>query len=98
MIPDAAEPNGSHTVSGEFAKEIMRKAIRALAALDLYGCASTASPNYLPKMIAQYGQLDRISIGQCAAIMRAMMMAGELLSREVGKYANRTPRFGLVLK
>ncbi len=98
MIPDAAEPIGSHTVSGEFAKEIMRKAIRALAALDLYGCASTASPNYLPKMIAQYGQLDRISIGQCAAIMRAMMMAGELLSREVGKYANRTPRFGLVLK
>jgi AAA domain len=99
LIPDNAEPVASvRGVSGDFAKDIVRRAIRKLAERNLHGALSTASPTYLPKLAKQYDMLDRISPAQFGKVMRAMYLAAEIVQAEVGKYANRTPKLGLVLK
>ena len=52
----------------------------------------------LPKMAQQYGLLDRMTKAQFGKHMREMVMSGELVSIEVGKNPNRTPKMGLVHK
>jgi RecA-family ATPase len=99
LIPDAAEPLKARTpVSGDFAKDIVRRAIRALAERELYGSASTSSQNYLPRMAREYQVLDRLTEKQFGKVMRELILAGEIGSEKVGRYENRTQKFGLVLK
>lgn len=98
LIPDSAEPaRAAGIVSGEFAKDIVRRAITKLAEQKLYGSLSTASPEFLPKLAKQYGLLDRMSPKQFGTVMRLMLLGGEITRAEVGKYQNRTPKLGLVL-
>jgi hypothetical protein len=99
LIPDTAEPaRAAGGISGEFARDTVRRAIRKLAERQLFGVLSTSSPSYLPKMAIQYGLLDRLTVKQFGKITRELFMSGELISAEVGKYANRTTKLGLVLK
>jgi hypothetical protein len=97
LIPDAAEPATVAMRGGELTKDIVRRAVQKLAELGTYGTASTASPNYLPRLAKRFGLLETATTKTFGAAMCAMIMAGELVSREVGKYQNRTPREGLVL-
>jgi hypothetical protein len=98
LIPDSAEPaRAAGTVSGEFAKDIVRRAITKLAAQQVYGSLSTASHDFLPKLARQYGLLDRLPYKQFGNVMRLMLLGGEITKAEVGKYQNRTPKMGLVL-
>lgn len=98
MIPERMEPaKTSITVSGEFAKDTVRRAVSKLAERQMHGSSSTASPNYLPKLAKQYALLDRLPYAQFCRVMREMLMDGVLVSAEVGKYSNRTPKLGLVL-
>lgn len=98
LTPDHPEPvRTAARVSGEFAKDIVRRAITKLADKKLYGSLSTASPEYLPKMAKQYDLLDRMSPKQFANVMRMMILGGEINKAEIGKYSNRNPKFGLVL-
>jgi hypothetical protein len=85
-------------VSGEYVKDIVRRAIRDLATRGIFGSLSTASPNYLPKLAKQYQLLDRSSGKQFVSVMREMIMNGEIASEKVGSYENRNPKLGLVLK
>jgi hypothetical protein len=96
---DTIEPErAGANVSGEFAKDIVRRALAKLAERQLFGTQSTASPIYLPKMAQQYGLLDRMTKAQFGKHMREMVMSGDLVSVEVGKNPNRTPKMGLVHK
>jgi hypothetical protein len=97
LLPDSIEP--AHTIQprGEFVRDTVRRAIQKLEARGFHGTASTASPNYLPKLAKQYGLLDTATEKAFAKAMREMIMALELVSREVGKNSNRTPKMGLVL-
>jgi hypothetical protein len=98
LIPDRPEPARTAIgVSGDFAKDIVRRAITKLAERQIHGSLSTASSTYLPKVAKQYGLLDRLALPQFGKVMREMFMAGELVSAEVGKYSNRTSKMGLVL-
>jgi hypothetical protein len=98
LIPDTIEPERTGAkVSGEFAKDIIRRAITKLAEKQVYGSLSTASPDFLPKLAKQYGLLDSLTAAQFGAIMRTMILGGEISKAEVGKYQNRTPKIGLVL-
>jgi AAA domain len=100
LIPDAAEPpaRAAGIVSGEFAKDIVRRAITKLAEQKVYGSLSTASPEFLPKLAKQFNLLDRLTPGQFANLMRLMLLGGEITRVQVGKYSNRSPKMGLVLK
>lgn len=97
LIPDKAQPARPRGVSGDFAKDTVRRAITKLAERQLYGSLSTASPEFLPKLAKQYTLLDRLSPAQFGKVMREMILEGEITKAEVGKYQNRTPRMGLVL-
>lgn len=97
LIPDAIEPARVGRPSGEFLGDIVRRAVRMLAERGIHGTASANSPSYLPRLAQQYGLLDTATARTFAGAMRQMILAGEIVSREVGKYANRTPRLGLVL-
>jgi DNA repair protein RadA/Sms len=98
LIPDAFEPKrAGANVSGEFAKDIVRRAITKLAGQGVHGSLSTASPAFLPKLAKQYDLLDRLSPKQFATTMRLMLLGAEITQAEVGKYANRTSKLGLVL-
>lgn len=82
---------------GEFGKDAVLRAVRKLAELNMYGTASTASPNFLPKLAEQYGLLEGFSRKQFGAFMRELMVEKRLANQVVGRYAsNRNPREGLV--
>jgi hypothetical protein len=99
FIPDSAEPaRAAGTVYGEFAKDIVRRAITKLADQKLYGSLSTASPEFLPKLAKQFDLLDRLPPKQFGTVMRSMFLGGEITRVQVGKYSNRSPKMGLVLK
>jgi hypothetical protein len=99
LIPEVVEPaRAAATVSGEFAKDIVRRAVATLANRDIYGVAATGSANYLPRLAKQYGQLDRLSEKQFGAVMRTLILDGKLIKGPVGAYSNRNKRQGLVLK
>ena len=73
----------------------MLRAVRTLAGRGIHGNASTRSGDYLPKLAKQYKLLDRMTDKQFAAVMRQLILDGQLVTAEVGKYANRNPRMGL---
>lgn len=83
--------------SDEYRRDAVLRAVRTLAAKNIHGSASTASPSYLPKLAAQYKQLDGMSKAQFTAAMRQLILEGKLVTGEVGRYQNRTPKTGLRL-
>lgn len=98
MVPDdRAEGPVGGSPSKEFAQETISRAIRQLANMGKYGNASTASPDYLPKLADQYGLLERVSRSMFAAVMRQMEVEGKIKITVVGKYQNRTPKLGYVI-
>lgn len=97
MIPEPVVYARTSRPSGEFAKDIVRRAARKLAERQIFGNAGNGSATALPRLARQYGLLDTLTEANFASTMRTMILAGELVSREVGKYSNRTPKLGLVI-
>lgn len=98
MVPDEAVDLVVGAKYGtEFTRDIVRRAIRQLSNLGKFGNASTASPDYLPKLADQYKLLEGASRTAFAATMRQMEIEGLIKTEVVGKYQNRTPKLGYVL-
>jgi AAA domain len=84
--------------SGDFAKDIVKRALRRLTEMRLTCNASTRSPEYLPRLANQYGLLENLAEKRFGAIMRDCLKAGDLVVAQVAQYQNRTPKMGLVIK
>lgn len=97
LMPAAAEVAPGSGPRGEFLKDVVERTVRTLAQRDIYGMASTASANYLPKLARQYGLLETATERTFAKAMREMLLAGKLTKKEVGKDCSRHPTYGLVL-
>lgn len=97
LIPAPIETARLGTPTGEYVEDIVRRAARALAQRGMFGTASTASPNYLPKLAKQFGLLENATDRAFTDAMRKMIISGELRTVQVGKNSNRTPKIGLVL-
>lgn len=97
LIPDTAEPVRVGKPSAEYVQDIVSRAVTTLSARDIYGTASTASPNYLPHLAKQYHLLDTATDKAFAGAMREMILSGALISREVGRSPDRHKRYGLVV-
>jgi AAA domain len=97
LIPAAAEPARVVMPAGEFTKDIVRRAVRTLAARDIHGTASTASSVYLPRLARQYKLLETAAEKSFAAAMRQMILDGELVSQVVGRDSGRHAKHGLVI-
>jgi hypothetical protein len=98
LVPEDVQPTAIGVIGGEFARDVVRRAVRKLALIGFHGNTSQRSPDYLPKIAKQYGYLDRLNEKRFGAIMRDMVKDGELKAETVGKYSNRSPKSGLVLR
>jgi hypothetical protein len=98
LVPEPRQFVSASEVCGDFAKDIVKRAVRKLGDMSLHGNASTRSPEYLPRLANQYGLLDKLSEKRFGAIMRDLIKDGELTVTNVGQYSNRTAKTGLVLK
>jgi hypothetical protein len=97
LIPSPIEAAKAGQPAGMLLEDIVLRAVQKLSEQGLHGTASTASPNYLPRLAERYGLLDTAGKKAFAKAMCSMVMEGKLASREVGRNANRTPKMGLVL-
>jgi hypothetical protein len=93
LIPEAATP--ARHVGGEFAIDVVLRAVRKLSELGMYGNSSTRSPEYLPKLATDYEFLDGMNRKQFSTAMRDAIKTGRLKTATVGQYSNRTPKSGL---
>jgi RecA-family ATPase len=98
MVPESPAEIGpdatQSAVGGEYAQDIVARAVRKLADMGEHGVASSNSPKYLPRLAREYKLLTE---KQFAAAMREMRSSGRLVLATVGFYANRTPRQALTL-
>lgn len=85
-------------VDSEYAKGVVRSALRQLKSMSEFGVASKSSPSYLPKLAATHKMLDRLSVGHFTAVMNEMRKSGEIVVSQVGVYPNRSPRMGFTEK
>jgi hypothetical protein len=99
MVPEAASENGGKTTaaSPEYATEVVARAVRKLASMEMFSTASRGSPNYLPKLARNYKLTENLTDRQFVAAMREMQLAGRLADAIVGKYPNRTAKHGLTI-
>ena len=70
--------------------------IKTLAGMGKH-CSEAKGQNYLPALLAEFGLLNNCTRGEVADAMRHLMTEGKLKREVVGHYANRAPRYGLVI-
>lgn len=96
MVPN--DPAAPVTVRPtEYARDVVVRAIAHLERIGKFGTASTASPDYLPKLAGNYNLMEGVGSKQFAAAMRELEIAGQIRVEVVGQYSNRTPKKGLRL-
>jgi RecA-family ATPase len=98
LIPETRDvAQAVRQVSGQFAQDIVLRAVRRLATMNIICNTSTRSPDYLPRLASQYGLLDSLAEKRFAAIMRECVKDGSLKIAAVGHYSNRTVKLGLTV-
>lgn len=100
LTPDEAEtPSG--LIANIRAGNAERAIIAAIAKLTSMGIAATdgqRSPNYLPKLMADYKLAEGLNKRELAVAVRTMMVDGKIKRAELGRKANRTRQFGLIVQ
>lgn len=98
LIPDEVATTGGGLIEnirrGNCEKLIL-DAISRLAGMDIFATESSASPQFLPKLILNYKLAEGFTRPELTTAMRAQMLAGRVVRAQIGQYSNRTPRFGL---
>lgn len=97
LIPDEVAVTGGifDSIRKGNAEKVVLTALARLHTMDVLATESTASPQFLPKLIVQYKLTEGFSRPELAAAMRQLMLDGKIFRAEMGMYSNRTPRFGL---
>jgi hypothetical protein len=98
LIPD--EPEGlrlDQAARNDTAERILLDAMPRLLAAGIQPTDGRTSNDYLPAQTVAKGYAPRHSKKDLAAAMHRLMGNGRLRREVVGKYANRSPRYGLVL-
>lgn len=97
LLPDAFEGRRFDTThNNELAEAIVLKALARLKAAGIHPTDGRTSSDYLPKHIVQKGYAEGHNRKELAAAMHRLLGRGKLRRDVVGKYPNRSPRFGLV--
>jgi hypothetical protein len=96
MVPEVVDVRPTMTTGGDYAKDVVLGAVRRLATMKEFATASSASPNYLPKLAKRFDLLDRLTHKQFTTAMVELRKEGRLIVGMVGQYANRSPRNGLM--
>lgn len=84
-------------IDSEHCKRMVMACIPRFKSMGIDPVESAGSQNYLPKLIRAHGLNEGFSQHDLSRAMRALMLEGRLKKAQIGVYANRTPRFGLVV-
>jgi len=77
------------------ARVLVLEGLTRLESMGLHATESSASPSFLPRLLLQYGMAGSFQRQDLVRATRAMMTDGELARVVVGKYGNRSPKYGL---
>lgn len=97
LVPEQAAPG---ELMGGLARKrnesIVLAATRKLIEVGQQPTDGASSPAYLPKLIVEFRLHEGRTRRDLADAMRSLMVEGKLRREVIGKYANRSDRFGLV--
>jgi hypothetical protein len=99
LIPESTsgDAKADDMFRNDAADTVVLGALQKLAAAGILATDGVTSPDYLPKQIIAKGFANRHTKRDLTQAMNRLMGAGRLKRDIVGKYPNRSPRFGLVL-
>ena len=100
LRPDDEPIDNSPFIQGLKSKKAHRVVLdgmRKLKEMGIFGNHSSSTPNYLPKILISYALTEGLHVSELERSMRELMKAGEIKVERVGQYANRTPKYGLVI-
>jgi RecA-family ATPase len=96
LIPDATEGRRfDQTYRDQLVDEIVLEGHDKLVAMGLHPSDGKTSTDYLPRQLIDKGLHDAHSKKELTAAMHRLMAAGQLKREVVGRYSNRSPRYGL---
>lgn len=100
LLPEEHEP-GVRIDQGyrnQESENVLLSALPKLIAAGLFPTDGKTSGDYLPAQAIAKGYAQGHSRAELAGAMNRLMGKGRLAREVVGKYSNRAPRYGLVLK
>jgi len=100
LQPDVDGLSGSPLIAGiknRKAKQVVLDGVRKLKEMGVFGNHSHSTANYLPKILISYALHESLHVSEIERSMRELMKDGALRVERVGQYANRNPKYGLVI-
>ncbi len=85
-----------NAIDSEHAKRIILACLKKFQTMGIDPVESRSSQHYLPKLIVGHSLNEGFSRNDLTRAMRSCMLEGKLKKGQIGAYANRTPRFGLI--
>ena len=98
VLPETTEPGLMASLNKQKALRVIISSARRLTEMGLRTTEGVSSPQYLPKLAIQYKLHEGLTKRDLADALRAAMLSGSLAKGVVGKYANRAPMEGLIVK
>lgn len=95
LVPEALSEPMAADAREEQAEALILTAMAKLASMGKYPTDGKTSPDYLPRLMTEFKLDGGLPRKDLAAAMRRLMMAGRLRRVVVGKYGNRSDRYGL---
>lgn len=100
LIPDAVEAAaaGGGIVAHlreQSTERLVLEGLKRLQAMGIDSTEATNSPNFLPRLIVDYKLGEGHTRGELTAAMRRLRSDGKIERAVVGKYPNRSPKYGL---
>jgi len=96
ILPETAEPGLMANLAKKKALRVILAAAERLTEMGIRMTEGTGSPQYLPKLAAQYKLNEGCSKAELADAMRQAMLDRQITKGIVGKYQNRAPMEGLI--
>jgi RecA-family ATPase len=97
LVPDSVDPSsGMVAVLRERgAERVVLQGLQRLIAMKLDASEASSTRRYLPTMLLEFKLNEGMSKAELAQAMRRLMTSGAIMRAEIGRYANRAPKFGL---
>lgn len=98
LTPDPVESGGGliATIKAGNAERTVLSGLQKLATMGVHGTDGKRSPNFLPKLLAEYKLDEGVQSRELTSAMRSLMLSGRLKRATVGKTQNRNAITGLV--
>jgi hypothetical protein len=100
FVPDPLDEGGvqlSLVMRGELADNVVLNAFSKLVSAGMQPSDKAQSNDYLPKQIIALGYHEGHTKKELMTAMNRLIGSGRLRRAEIGKYSNRSPRYGLVI-